>query len=356
MKKLLILITASLLCMMPANSQQIWSGTGFAIGNRYVVTNHHVVEDADNIYVRVKNKQYYAEVVATDEVNDIAIIQMSDSDFKGFSAIPYGVTTRLADVGEDIFVLGYPLSDYLGDEVKLTTGVINSRTGMIGWESCYQIQAPVTNGNSGGPMFDNKGNVIGIVVGGLKKSLNLAENVGYAIKTKYLKDLIENAGLNIPFPNNNVITNLSRPEKVKRISNFVVYIECSNDYVDLGLPSGTLWKNQNEDGYYTYDEAINLFKNNLPTKKQWDEFYYECEWKLENNGLYVIGPNGKSIFFQANGSQYDTKISGMGKIGNYWSCTYYNNLYAFAMYFDHENIYVDGANRNFGFSVRLVKQ
>ena len=76
-------------------------------------------------------------------------------------------------------------------------------------------------------MFDNKGNVIGIVVGGLNKHLNLAENVGYAIKTSYLKILIENAGLNIALPNNNTISTLSLPEKVKRVKNFVYYIECS---------------------------------------------------------------------------------------------------------------------------------
>ena len=76
-------------------------------------------------------------------------------------------------------------------------------------------------------MFDSKGNVIGIVVGGFDKELDLAENVGYAIKTSYLKILIENAGLEITFPKNNTISTLSRPEKVKRVKKFVYYIECS---------------------------------------------------------------------------------------------------------------------------------
>lgn len=76
-------------------------------------------------------------------------------------------------------------------------------------------------------MFDSKGNVIGIVVGGLNKELDLAENVGYAIKTSYLKILIENVGLNISFTCSNTIANLSRPEKVKQVKNFVYYIECS---------------------------------------------------------------------------------------------------------------------------------
>lgn len=208
-----------------------WSGTGWAIGNGYLVTNNHVVDGASTITVKGvggnANVGYSAEVVATDKINDIAILRINDSRFTGFGNIPYSVSPRIADVGEDVLVLGYPLGQLLGDEIKLTTGIINSRTGAGEYQNCYQIQAPITNGNSGGPVFDSKCNVIGIVVAGLNKELNLAENVGYAIKTSYLKILIESAGLNITFPSNNTISTLSRPEKVKRVKNFVYYIECS---------------------------------------------------------------------------------------------------------------------------------
>ena len=161
--------------------------------------------------------------IAADKTNDIAILKIADPDFKGFGIIPYAVQQRMADVGEDIFVLGYPLTQALGNEIKLTNGIISSRTGFQGDVACYQMSAPVQPGNSGGPMFDNKGNVIGIVVAGIPG----AENVGYAIKTSYLKILIESAGLNIQFPTNNTISTLSLAEKVKRVKNFVFYIECS---------------------------------------------------------------------------------------------------------------------------------
>lgn len=208
-----------------------WSGTGWAIGNGYLVTNNHVAEGARTIIVKGiggnYNTGYSAEVVATDKVNDLAILKITDSRFNGYGTLPYGVSPRIADVGEDVFVLGFPLGQFLGDEIKLTSGIINSRTGFGSFQNCYQIQAPITNGNSGGPLFDSKGNVIGIVVGGLNKELDLAENVGYAIKTSYLKILIENVGLNISFTGSNTIANLSRPEKVKQVKNFVYYIECS---------------------------------------------------------------------------------------------------------------------------------
>lgn len=204
-----------------------WSGTGWALGNGYLVTNHHVTDGARTIKVKGVdgdiNTGYIAEVVALDKVNDISILKITDRNFIGFGARPYGVTTRMADVGEDVFVLGYPLTQALGNEIKLTNGIISSRTGYQGDVACYQMSAPVQPGNSGGPMFDSKGNIIGIVVAGVPG----AENVGYAIKTSYLKILIESAGLNITFPSNNTISTLSLAEKVKRVKNFVFYIECS---------------------------------------------------------------------------------------------------------------------------------
>lgn len=204
-----------------------WTGTGFAIGSGYLVTNYHVAEDATNISIKgVRgnfNLGYSAEVVATDKVNDIAVLKINDNRFKGFGKIPYAVSSRMADVGEDIFVLGYPLTQTMGDEIKLTNGIISSRSGFKGDVANYQMSAPIQPGNSGGPMFDSKGNVIGIVCA----HHSSAENAGYAIKISYLKLLIESAGLKIPFPNNNTISSLSLSEKVKRAKNFVYFIECS---------------------------------------------------------------------------------------------------------------------------------
>jgi S1-C subfamily serine protease len=210
-----------------SSNEQKWSGTGFAYGNGYIVTNHHVVDEAKSIKVKgiagTFTTEYSAEVVASDKVNDIAILKINDSKFSSMGTIPYNVSTRMAEVGEDIFVLGYPLTQTMGDEIKLTNGIVSSRTGFQGDVSNYQITAPIQPGNSGGPMFDSKGNVIGIVVAHHAG----AENAGYAIKTSYLKNLIESAGLNIVLPSGKNLSNLSLSEKVKRIKPFVYLIECS---------------------------------------------------------------------------------------------------------------------------------
>ncbi len=204
-----------------------WSGTGFAIGNNYLVTNHHVIDGANKIIIKGIGDDIYsdytAEVVATDKKNDLAILKITDSRFAGFGAIPYNVTTRMAEVGEDVFVLGYPLTQTMGNEIKLTNGIISSRTGYQGDAALYQMTAPIQPGNSGGPMFDNKGKIVGVIVAHHAG----AENAGYAIKTTNLLNLIESSGLKITMPSVKNMSDMSLSEKVKRVKTFVYLIECS---------------------------------------------------------------------------------------------------------------------------------
>ena len=106
----------------------------------------------------------------------------------------------------------------MGDEIKLTTGIISSKTGFQGDVSLYQISAPIQPGNSGGPLFDYQGNLVGIVNAKHKG----AENVGYAIKTSYLKNLIESSITTSILPNNNQTAGLPLTSKVKSLK--ILYI------------------------------------------------------------------------------------------------------------------------------------
>lgn len=206
-----------------------WSGTGFALEGGYIVTNYHVVEDARSIYILgIRgdfSRRYSTLIVATDRKNDLALLKISDPSFGGFGTIPYSVKTSVADVGEEVFVLGYPLISTMGDEIKLTTGVVSARTGFMGDVTLYQISAPIQPGNSGGPLFDAQGNLVGIVNAKHKS----AENVGYAIKTSYLKNLVESTTSAPILPNNNVIGTLPLTSKVKTLKNFVFMITCSDE-------------------------------------------------------------------------------------------------------------------------------
>ena len=207
------------------NQGSSWTGTGFALKNGYIVTNNHVVEGASSILVQGVNGttvEYKAEVVAVDKNNDLALIRINDYRFDGFGSIPYSIKETLCDVGSDVFVLGYPLTSYMGEEIKLTNGIISSRSGYQGDVTTYQISAPVQPGNSGGPMFDKNGNVVGVVNAGIPG----AENVGYAIKTSYLCNLINSSVSNAIIPRNNSISTMSLSEKVKVLRNYTFYIKC----------------------------------------------------------------------------------------------------------------------------------
>ena len=210
----------------PDNFSGGWSGSGFALNKGYLATNYHVVEDASVIKVfGVKgnfNVGYNAKVIITDKVNDLAVLKIDDSRFQGFGAIPYRVKTSMAEVGESCFVLGYPMTMTMGSEIKLTTGVVSARSGFQGDVSLYQISAPIQPGNSGGPCFDNSGNLVGIVNAKHKG----AENVSYAIKASYLQNLVESSDVSGLLPQSNTVSGYALQGKVKSIKNFVFYIRC----------------------------------------------------------------------------------------------------------------------------------
>lgn len=117
----------------------------------------------------------------------MAIIKIDDYSFTSLGTIPYIIKSSGSNVGENIFVLGYPLRATMGDEIKLTNGIISSKTGFQGDVTSYQISAPVQPGNSGGPLFDSQGNLIGIINA---KHIG-AENASYALKVSYLSNLID---------------------------------------------------------------------------------------------------------------------------------------------------------------------
>ena len=130
-----------------------------------------------------------------------------------------------------------------------------------------------------------------------------------------------------------------------------------SDYVDLGLPSGTLWKSTNEDDFFTFDGAVEKFGDNMPTKEQWEELKNNCTWQWEGNGYTVKGKNGKQIFLLAAGRRYGTSLYDAGGYGYYWSSSldtdYPGDAWGFS--FDSGTQGMDDNDRNGGFSVRLVK-
>lgn len=130
-------------------------------------------------------------------------------------------------------------------------------------------------------------------------------------------------------------------------------------YVDLGLPSGILWKNANEGGdyaRYTYNEAVSRFGNKLPTKEQLVELKDKCTWTWTGNGCKVTGPNGNSIFLPAAGYRdCSGDVNYVGTLGYFWSSTPSDSDRAWNLYFDSSGVAMNNTNRCNGRSVRLVQ-
>lgn len=202
------------------------SGTGFAISsNGIIATNYHVIEGASSIKVRGINfdfdKFYNAKVLAVDTNNDVALIKIDDVNFSSLGTIPFTIKTNIVSAGENVFVLGYPLMATMGEEIKLTNGIISSKTGFKGDPTCYQISAPIQPGNSGGPLFDKNGNLIGIV----NAKHTGAENVSYAIKSQYLINLLETVPNKPKLPSVNLLINKSLTQQVELAKKKVYIIE-----------------------------------------------------------------------------------------------------------------------------------
>ncbi len=300
-------------------TERLWSGTGFALNEGYIATNYHVVDGAKSIKVLgingTYNNEYNATVIATDKNNDLAIIRINDSRFNGFGTIPYRVKTNTSDVGEDIFVLGYPLTTTMGDEIKLTTGVISSKTGFQGDVSLYQISAPIQPGNSGGPLFDGNGNLIGIV----NAKHQGAENVGYAIKASYLRNLMESATSQNILPSNNTISGQALTGKVKILKNYVFMIKCSNKessgntYRSPHNYSNSKWE------YRTTSDNRECKIIKVETNSDETKVYFECEFE----GIYGEWCSiSRDTYIEANGTTLKMKTAqGISYSPDY---TYYN--------------------------------
>ena len=130
----------------------------------------------------------------------------------------------------------------------------------------------------------------------------------------------------------------------------------SPGYTDLGLPSGTIWKDFNATGFYTYNESVSQFGNRLPSKEQWEELKAECQWSWTGSGYKVTGPNGKSIVLPAAGYRIlDGSVCNVGSYGNYWSSTPKGSENAWTLDLNSFVVYVSSSIHGFGFSVRLVQ-
>ena len=197
----------------------ISGGTGFLIdGNGYLITNAHVLKGRTIIATNDKGQQFLAKLCMKDPDRDIAVLKIEDKDFKPFASLPYRIN-KSVNLAEPIYTMGYPK-----DEIVYSEGYLSSETGIKSDTLTYQISIAADHGNSGGPVLNKNGDIIGILT---EKSDGGAV---FALKSLYIFKTVEklkkdSAYSDIRLTATNSIKGLIREQQVKKVNNCVFLIK-----------------------------------------------------------------------------------------------------------------------------------
>jgi S1-C subfamily serine protease len=161
-------------------------------------------------------KQVTADILETDRRNDLALLKISSLKMAsvetrsliqklGIKIVPLASDGLLrsedVDLGEDVLVAGYPYGEIFSDSIKVTKGIVSANKGLGDDSGQFQVDAAVQPGNSGGPIYDENGNIVGVVVAQLNKvkfaklSGSIPENVNFGIKASTVRQFLSSSGL-----------------------------------------------------------------------------------------------------------------------------------------------------------------
>jgi S1-C subfamily serine protease len=197
-----------------------FEGSAFALNNNgYILTSWHMVNGADSIFIQNSStERAITKIIFNDPALDIAVLKIENADVSKKWQVPFGFNAKSAEVGEEVFTLGYPRNDVVYNE-----GSLSSLSGYLNDTAMYQISIPVNPGNSGGPVLDSQGNVIGVIRG----KVSTAEGTGFAIKsTQIIRSISAVEGENVKSEltlnkNKSSLKKLKRSEQIKKINPYV---------------------------------------------------------------------------------------------------------------------------------------
>ena len=207
----------------PNESPAKFGGTGFAISsNGYILTSFHVINGKGSVYVQNSKGETFKVIrYYTDQANDIAILKISDTAFQNLGSLPYSIKKGSVGIGDAVYTLGYPK-----DDVVLGDGYISSKTGLNGDTVALQVAIPVNPGNSGGPLLDNNGNIVGVINGKETKT----DGAAFAVKSKYIMEALnaipqDSLSRRVAYGKRSSLQGLKRNQQVQKMQDYVFMIK-----------------------------------------------------------------------------------------------------------------------------------
>lgn len=201
-------------------------GTAFLIdGKGYLVTNAHVINGSGAVVTDNDGNEYNCKILSVDRNKDLAVLQIDDKDFTPIKNLPYSIRYTQPDLGEELFTLGYPR-----DEIVYNMGYLSAKTGYKGDTSSCQLSLTANPGNSGAPVFNKNGEIVGII----STKQTQAEDVVFALKSNNVFKMIDSLKTidtsfkNVNLPLKSSLKNMDRVSQVKKAENCVFLVKAYN--------------------------------------------------------------------------------------------------------------------------------